>query len=336
MSVDHNDAGRQARLAAHVKANAAIREGRLLMSAYHNDAAIKARLIARIRANADADEIVNGLYWRGSEDFVLWGYRYRGVPPWLAEQEAGIPASLAHLEDRIFKGLPPPLAKEWPLRFAEAVPAGADLSMVTPRFLLWLIRDGEISGRNHPLVRDVMAGVVRLLEVWCSEARAKAKAAKAAARAAKEASWAVGDNTAAWVVAAARVVWPAARAAWAAARVDGAVIWVAATAACTAEAAEAKEAECAARAAEAAAEAACTAGAAYAAVATEASEAARMGAEAARAAARAAEAAWAASAAAWAESSAYTDSAAWAADAMANFYAKMAAKLIELTRETKP
>jgi hypothetical protein len=57
------------------------------------------------------------------------------------ETEIGVPQVLARLEDYIFEGLATDEAKRWPLRFLAAIPVGADLSMVWPRFAVWLLRE---------------------------------------------------------------------------------------------------------------------------------------------------------------------------------------------------
>jgi hypothetical protein len=59
------------------------------------------------------------------------------------EDQLGIPRVIARLEDGIFEGLPADRFKEWPLEFLEAIPVGADLSMVWPAFAVWLMTDEE-------------------------------------------------------------------------------------------------------------------------------------------------------------------------------------------------
>jgi len=53
----------------------------------------------------------------------------------------GISRILARIEDGIFEGLPNERAKEFPLQFLNAINVGADLSMVFPKFMHWLLVD---------------------------------------------------------------------------------------------------------------------------------------------------------------------------------------------------
>lgn len=55
----------------------------------------------------------------------------------------GIPRVLARLEDGIFEGLPNEVAKDFPLRFLNAVKVGSDLSLVAPKFMHWMLVDPE-------------------------------------------------------------------------------------------------------------------------------------------------------------------------------------------------
>ena len=51
----------------------------------------------------------------------------------------GVPARLSALEFVIFNNLPRGLAEEWPIRFVNAIPVGADLTTTADRWLLWLL-----------------------------------------------------------------------------------------------------------------------------------------------------------------------------------------------------
>ena len=52
------------------------------------------------------------------------------------------PRALAGVEDNVFESLPARAAQDWPERFIEAIPEGADLTGITDQFLLWLLQDG--------------------------------------------------------------------------------------------------------------------------------------------------------------------------------------------------
>ena len=118
----------------------------------------KRKLLSRIDAHAKADRLDQGTYgamngaWRGCavscslvdadgklpDGTLLEDGRHDLYPELL-----GIPEQLAYLEDAIFEALPSSQAMEWPRRFAKAIPDGADLSLVWPRFAVWLLVDPE-------------------------------------------------------------------------------------------------------------------------------------------------------------------------------------------------
>jgi len=50
----------------------------------------------------------------------------------------GITQQLHYLEDKIFEGLPKEKAMRWPLRFTEAIPEEANVSLVVSKFMVWL------------------------------------------------------------------------------------------------------------------------------------------------------------------------------------------------------
>lgn len=66
----------------------------------------------------------------------------------LYEHELGIPAVLADLEARLAHYLPPDEAERWPERFLQAIPVGADLALVWPRFAVWLLTDPDHGARR--------------------------------------------------------------------------------------------------------------------------------------------------------------------------------------------
>lgn len=118
------------------------------MLAYHNDPKLKARVLRKVRAHQRADRIIQGVYWEQDDDDNVW----RGCAVGCLlndseggheryETELGIPVQLAWLEDAIFEALPIKKAVEWPVRFLVAIPVGADLAWVWPRFAAAVITD---------------------------------------------------------------------------------------------------------------------------------------------------------------------------------------------------
>lgn len=123
------------------------------MRAFTGTAVTKEQLVASLEAHAKADSFRQHYgYWRDGKGCAV-GCSLRDFEANEADHSAyeklfGIPRILARLEDGIFEGLPADKAREWPLRFANAVPVGADLSLVWPRFAHWLLVDKE-----HGVVR---------------------------------------------------------------------------------------------------------------------------------------------------------------------------------------
>ena len=125
------------------------------MIAYHNDPAIKAAILEQLAAHRAADQLVKGQYWDGGKGCAIGCAIHSGFHSEY-ETRFGVPRILAHLEDRIFEGLPNDEAVEWPVRFMSVIRPGADLSLVWPRFALWLLTDGlSERNRNIPKVKAV-------------------------------------------------------------------------------------------------------------------------------------------------------------------------------------
>lgn len=116
-----------------------------MKTAFNNDQALKTKYVARVKKHYDADEIVKGLYWEDGKGCAVgctMEHDNTGMNiHQRMEDEIGVPRMIAYLEDRIFEGLTNSDAKEFPLRFLKAINPGADLSMVAPKFFVWLLTD---------------------------------------------------------------------------------------------------------------------------------------------------------------------------------------------------
>jgi hypothetical protein len=220
------------------------------MVAYHGNPKIKAKYLKRVRAHAKDDELVQGYgYWKDGKGCAV-GCTLHGSDHKAYETELGIPVTIAHLEDCIFERLPTENARKWPSKFLGSIRPGADLSLVTARFMVWLLGDSEkgvirfTDATTRPCVETVVNLYQRLIDggivsdyEWAEAAEAAARAAEAAARAAAtaaraaraaEAAEAATAATAAWAAtAAARAAEAAARAAATAARAAEAAAWAA-------------------------------------------------------------------------------------------------------------
>src|SRR5260370_19586879 len=112
------------------------------MQAYHNDQDIKDFYSNRVVMHALADEIIQGTYWENGRGCAV-GCSIHGNEHAQYEVELGVPRQLAYLQDRIFEGMPLAEAKTFPFAFLQAIPVGADLSLIVPHFMVWLLGDPE-------------------------------------------------------------------------------------------------------------------------------------------------------------------------------------------------
>jgi hypothetical protein len=215
--------------------------------AFHGKESIKKKYLSRVRAHRVADEIIQGTTWTGKKGCAV-GCTLHAYDHLAYERELGIPMMLARLEDSIFEGLSVNDSKAWPEDFLNAIPVGADLSMIWPRFALYLIidkKEGVIRFAKRSDVKKALREVASLFQEWIStgikpsdtkwrEAAQKARTARSAAAAwaaeaaeaaeaaaaEAEAAWAA-EAEAAWAAAEAEAAWAAeAEAAWAAAEAE--------------------------------------------------------------------------------------------------------------------
>jgi len=225
------------------------------MLAYHSTPAIKSKLLADLQAHADADRLVKGQYWENGKGCAIGctlhslGVARKSSNHAEYETHLGIPQMLAHLEDKIFEGLPNADAMRWPMRFSAAINPGADLSRVGWQWLHWLLTDGLPRLNNAAVNAAIKQSTDVLLPLTRGEpvdraaacaagtaagtaASAAARAAVGAARAAARAAVGAADAAAyAATDAAAYAAYAAAGAADAAAYAAGAAAYAAGAAA---------------------------------------------------------------------------------------------------------
>jgi hypothetical protein len=171
------------------------------MKAFHNKQEIKDRYINRLKEHAKQDEIIKGNYWEHGKGCAV-GCTIHSGDHKAYEIELGIPTILAKLEDRLFESLPNAEAKKFPLQFLNAIPVGADLSTIWPKFAIFLLTDKSQCNSRHEMC-DIVANAFRDelegKEVNWDEIRSKA--ADAAADAAFDAAYAAAAADAARVAA---------------------------------------------------------------------------------------------------------------------------------------
>lgn len=102
-----------------------------MLIAFHGKDSIKTKLVQNY-----------GCYWDDSKGCAV-GCTLHSPNHGAYETELGIPRVLAHLEDVIFERLPVAKARTWPGRLLEAPEVGANLSLVWPRFAVWLLTDKD-------------------------------------------------------------------------------------------------------------------------------------------------------------------------------------------------
>ncbi|MDB4726119.1 hypothetical protein OAF54_01690 [bacterium] len=162
----------------------------------------KEQLVNNLKAHQKADEFIQGRYWRYGKGCAVGCsiIDFEGCPEEHSEFERlfGIPQPLARLEDGIFEGLSIEDSKWWPVAFAEAVPIDADLSMVLPKFMVWLLE-----GVKHYAKPDGVKAIDRVIELYKlkitgenPERELWIEARKAAADAASDAAAAAASDAA--------------------------------------------------------------------------------------------------------------------------------------------
>jgi hypothetical protein len=127
--------------------------------AFHGDAKLKADLLKEVARHRELDHLRRGTYSNGESGATfrgcavgcsleslgrIQGKNYDVSRHATYERAAGVPRLLARVQDRIFEGLPWSDAMQWPERFWDAIPVGADLRPVCAKWLAWIFGDEEI------------------------------------------------------------------------------------------------------------------------------------------------------------------------------------------------
>ena len=152
--------------------------------AFHGDKKLKTAMLRELTWHAVQDKIVKGTYGdtRNNRDFrgcaigcavhSLARIQKRHLNTsdhFLLQSELGIPAEIAFLMDGIFEMLPHDDAMLWPRRVIASIRPGADLAMVIPQFLLWVLADpetGSIVYSEAPETKRFIEAVIAVFEEW--------------------------------------------------------------------------------------------------------------------------------------------------------------------------
>ena len=148
--------------------------------AFNGKPELKAFLLDQLAKHRAAERLLQGHgYWKGGKGCAV-GCTLEAVSRFngnaervidfgrhsLYEPELGIPQVLARLEDRIFEALDHETALGWPERFASAITPSANLTMVWPRFALWLLSEELPQRAKRKQTKASLADVAALYKEW--------------------------------------------------------------------------------------------------------------------------------------------------------------------------
>lgn len=162
-----------------------------MLRAFHNDPKIQSQYISRVQMHREMDQITQGFYFDEiTQRGCAVGCTMHSNDHLAYEREIGFPVVLAYLEEHIFESLPISEARDWPLAFLSAPSLGADLSLVAPKFLHWLLideTDGVLRLAKEVYVRRAITGVADLYARLINRERPSFAQWSLAARMAEEA-----------------------------------------------------------------------------------------------------------------------------------------------------
>ena len=81
------------------------------------------------------------------------------------EKHLGIPAWLAHVEDRLFENVSNKRAKTWPVEFAEAIPVGVNLKPIKGKFLI-VVLESALTSFNNTKYPEVTKSINDVINLW--------------------------------------------------------------------------------------------------------------------------------------------------------------------------
>ena len=113
------------------------------MNAYHNKPELKALYVERAEKHAAADEVLQNYgYWKSGKGCNIGCLAHANENAHQElEKQIGYPAAMNYLGDNIFEGLPEEKAVAFFLKYPKAAREGADLSLVTAHFMVWLLTE---------------------------------------------------------------------------------------------------------------------------------------------------------------------------------------------------
>ena len=130
----------------------------------------------RIAAHRAADEIVQGIGWENGHGCAV-GCSLDHYSHEEYSRVLGVSPEVAQLVDAIHEGLSPTDSLDWPMRVAEALVPGADVSDAWPRFAIWLLTieaPSESGAKVANLYRRLLTDEQPTPEEWAAAAAAAA------------------------------------------------------------------------------------------------------------------------------------------------------------------
>lgn len=137
-------------------------KGAKTLGAFKGDPKIKAAAIQEMEEHKRLDHLARGNYWdprtnTGCAIGCMAGVKVENPHAFVAGK-LGLPEGLLRQVDNLFENIPGGEHVEWPLQFLEAVPVGANLDLVYPKYMLALSTDKtwglrKLTGEAVPFFR---------------------------------------------------------------------------------------------------------------------------------------------------------------------------------------
>jgi hypothetical protein len=141
------------------------------LRAYHGSEALKKQYVDRVRGAADADLLdPHALWCDRTRRGCLLGCAFEAHPHRVSAQKlVGLPGGLMYIVERVFTFLPDDARAAFSVSFFESPRVGADLRLVVPQLLHWILSDPE-SPAYAPIQRskqrEAVAANARLYRAW--------------------------------------------------------------------------------------------------------------------------------------------------------------------------
>jgi len=160
-----------------------------MLAAYKNNPKLREDFIAEMKWHQEQDKVAQGFYAEGSNgDFRgchigcavhslarLKGQKLNTANHQLLEEYLDIPVELAYAFDGIFESLPIEKARLFPLQCSEAIRVGADLKMIVPQFIFWMLQDAPRPKDEPAVVTEYVDAVTAIYKHWTETGEKPAK-----------------------------------------------------------------------------------------------------------------------------------------------------------------